>query len=52
MRGEILGIAGGSGSGKSVLLKTLVGPAPAGRGQGAPERKADRGSVGAPSGRR
>ena len=25
MRGEILGIAGGSGSGKSVLLKTLVG---------------------------
>src|SRR6185369_7969100 len=24
-RGEILGIAGGSGSGKSVLLKTLVG---------------------------
>jgi len=25
MRGEIIGIAGGSGSGKSVLLKTLVG---------------------------
>jgi phospholipid/cholesterol/gamma-HCH transport system ATP-binding protein len=25
MRGEILGIAGGSGSGKSVLLKTLIG---------------------------
>jgi phospholipid/cholesterol/gamma-HCH transport system ATP-binding protein len=25
LRGEILGIAGGSGSGKSVLLKTLVG---------------------------
>jgi phospholipid/cholesterol/gamma-HCH transport system ATP-binding protein len=25
MRGEILGIAGGSGSGKSVLLRTLVG---------------------------
>src|SRR5438552_9660407 len=24
-RGEILGIAGGSGSGKSVLLKTLIG---------------------------
>ena len=24
-RGEIIGIAGGSGSGKSVLLKTLVG---------------------------
>jgi phospholipid/cholesterol/gamma-HCH transport system ATP-binding protein len=25
MRGEVIGIAGGSGSGKSVLLKTLVG---------------------------
>jgi phospholipid/cholesterol/gamma-HCH transport system ATP-binding protein len=25
MRGEIIGIAGGSGSGKSVLLKTLIG---------------------------
>jgi ABC-type transporter Mla maintaining outer membrane lipid asymmetry ATPase subunit MlaF len=25
LRGEIIGIAGGSGSGKSVLLKTLVG---------------------------
>ena len=25
LRGEILGIAGGSGSGKSVLLKTLTG---------------------------
>src|SRR3972149_7705237 len=25
MRGEIIGIAGGSGSGKSVLLKTLTG---------------------------
>ena len=25
LRGEVLGIAGGSGSGKSVLLKTLAG---------------------------
>jgi len=25
VRGEIIGIAGGSGSGKSVLLKTLIG---------------------------